>query len=134
MGKLLKIKKDHWEIMRLDVAGRAPLEACGLVAGLENCSTKVYPLTNELNSSVRFRIAPLEQFRVFTDIEQNGWELLAIYHSHPSGPDHPSATDLAEFAYPGTYSLIWYPQYNIWHCRAYMLLNNQFMEVAIQIN
>ncbi len=42
----------------------------------------------------------------FDRIEGQGWELVAIFHSHPQGPAYPSATDIAEFFYPGTAVMI----------------------------
>jgi proteasome lid subunit RPN8/RPN11 len=52
---------------------------------------------------------PEDQLKAFYWLEEHGLDLLAIFHSHPSGPSHPSATDLAEFAYPGVLYLIWSP-------------------------
>jgi proteasome lid subunit RPN8/RPN11 len=39
--------------------------------------------------------------------EDAGLELLAIYHSHPQGPEGPSETDIAMATYPeATYIII----------------------------
>ena len=94
-----------------------PEEACGLLGGLPadlgrgqpaRC-TAVLPVTNADHSPVRFSMDPEEQLRAFHWIEEQGLELVGIFHSHPTGPSHPSATDLAEFAYPGVLYLIWSP-------------------------
>jgi proteasome lid subunit RPN8/RPN11 len=57
------------------------------------------------------------------EIEGQGLELLAIIHSHPAGPDQPSATDRAEFAYPGVLSLILFPGSGPggWRARAFAI-------------
>ena len=83
-----------------------PEEACGLVAGSGQQVQKVLPVENELHSPVRFQMAPLEQLKAFEQIEADGLNLLAIFHSHPNGPDHPSQTDVSEFYYPGVAVLI----------------------------
>jgi len=83
-----------------------PEEACGLIAGLDTQARQVFPVENELHSPVRFQMAPLEQLKVFEQIEAVGLELIAIFHSHPQGPDHPSQTDVGEFYYPGVAVLI----------------------------
>jgi proteasome lid subunit RPN8/RPN11 len=94
---------------------RLPEEACGLLGGRREdlnspfTAAAVLPIENELHSPVRFRMAPAEQLKAFYWLEENGLELTAIFHSHPQGPDHPSATDLAEFAYPGVLMLILSP-------------------------
>jgi len=78
----------------------APYEACGILAGANGRPTKLYRARNAEGSPVRFRIEPHDQLRIMREIEENGWEILGIYHSHPNGPDHPSATDVAQAFYP----------------------------------
>lgn len=120
-----------WEQMRADVQARLPHEACGLVGGLQRHALQIYPVVNVLHSPVRFRMEPNQQVRIFLELESRGWDLLAIYHSHPTGPDHPSPTDLAETAYPEAVSLIWYPEAGEWHCRGFLISENQFSEIPI---
>jgi proteasome lid subunit RPN8/RPN11 len=101
-----------------------PEEACGLVGSPQSDGPAgpspvngaqtieaviVLPVENELHSQVRFRMAPAEQLKAFYRLEEQKLELAAIYHSHPQGPVHPSATDLAEFAYPGVWMVILSP-------------------------
>ncbi len=83
-----------------------PEEACGLVGGIGPTVKVILPVENELHSPVRFRMAPLAQLKGFDRIEALGWELLAIFHSHPQGPAGPSPTDIAEFFYPGSAVII----------------------------
>ncbi len=95
------------------VTGCLPEEACGLLGGVvreETVSVEVVQqVENELHSPVRFRMAPAEQLKAFYALEERGLELAAIFHSHPTGPDHLSITDLTEFAYPGVLMLICSP-------------------------
>jgi len=42
----------------------------------------------------------------FLAMEAQGEELVAIYHSHPQGPPHPSPTDIAQAYYPDTVQVI----------------------------
>jgi proteasome lid subunit RPN8/RPN11 len=83
-----------------------PKEACGLLAGKDGRVEKVYQMTNAEHSSVTYRLDPEEQYRAFTEIEEEGWELLAIYHSHGHSPAYPSATDLELAFYPDCLYLI----------------------------
>lgn len=108
-----------------------PEEACGLIGGQKGVSRVVYEVENVLHSPTHFRMEPEGQVRAFLAIEQQGLELLAIYHSHPLGPDKPSPTDMSEFAYPGTPYLIWYPQAKGWVCKAFMLLGSEFTEIEL---
>ena len=120
-----------WEQMRQDVQARLPQEACGLIGGLQGRALQVYPAANALHSPVRYRMEPEEQVRIFLSLEKLGWDLLAIYHSHPTGPDHPSPTDLAEAAYPESVYLIWFPQEGEWTCRGFLIQDGQFTEIPI---
>jgi proteasome lid subunit RPN8/RPN11 len=97
--------------MLAHAASRLPEEACGLVGSDREtgAAAVVLPVENELHSPVRFRMAPSEQLRAFYWLEEHHLDLAAIFHSHPRGPRQPSATDLAEFAYPGVFMLILSP-------------------------
>ena len=90
-----------------------PEEACGMLGGAFSAgpggpaiAQVALPVTNALHSPVRFRMDPHEQLKAFNRLDEQGLDLVAIFHSHPTGPEHPSLTDLAEFAYPGVFSLI----------------------------
>ena len=91
-----------------------PNEACGLLAGKacpeqgrrDRRVEKVYQMTNAEHSPVTYRLDPEEQYRAFVEIEEEGWERLAIYHSHSHSPAYPSATDLELAFYPDSLYLI----------------------------
>jgi proteasome lid subunit RPN8/RPN11 len=76
---------------------------------------------------------PHQQLAAFKLIDLNGWELAAIYHSHPLGPDQPSPTDIAEAHYPDTITLIWSKQPGDWHCHAFRILEGHIDEIEIQL-
>jgi proteasome lid subunit RPN8/RPN11 len=117
----LYLNADHWAQMEADVKAKAPEEACGIVVGQENCSQLVIPVTNILHSPFRFRMEPEEQLNAFILAEGKSMDILAVYHSHPQGPDQPSATDLLELSFPGIIYLIWYIRVNQWNCRGYLM-------------
>ena len=78
-----------------------PLEGCGLLAGDERGRvTAVYPIENSLHSPTAYEMEPKQQIEAMLALEAAGWQLLAIYHSHPQGPETPSLTDIAHAFYP----------------------------------
>ncbi len=83
-----------------------PEEGCGMLSGRDGIVTAVYPITNELHSTTRFRFAPREQASIFMEIMSQSDDLLAIFHSHPHSAPYPSVTDRAEHAYPEACALI----------------------------
>lgn len=134
MGRVippLGIRGEHWEQMREHVDHTAPEEACGLVAGADGQSMEVLPVENALHSTSRYRMDPEGQLKAMLSIEENGWDLAAIYHSHPRGPEDPSRTDIEEAAYPGVNHLIWHTEMGEWKCRGYRIDMGEVSEVEI---
>jgi len=111
----------HWAQMESDVATKAPEEACGFVVGKGYHAKLIIPVTNTLHDAYRFRMDPQEQLKAFLLVEEKGWEILAVYHSHPQGISSPSATDYNELTFPGIIYLIWYQDAKKWHCRGYIM-------------
>ena len=122
-----------WTAMLQDVQQHPDEEACGLLAGKSSGEWEIFPVTNSLHSPVRFYMQPEELVSVFNQIDERGWELLAIYHSHLHGPPVPSPTDLAEFHYPGVLSLIWSTDEAGWVCRAFRIEGQRVYEVALRL-
>ncbi len=118
--------------MEAHVQACLPEEACGLLAGSTEVVREVIPIPNQARSPFRFRMDPKEQLRAFEHIESNGWELLAIFHSHPAGPAHPSATDIAEAAYDAV-SIIWSPRDGTWQARAFSVHDGVASEVKLLV-
>lgn len=71
-----------------------PNECCGLVAGRDGVATHVHRTRNSEASPYRFVIHPNDQIRILDEIDQNGDQLLAIYHSHTKSEAYPSQTDV----------------------------------------
>jgi proteasome lid subunit RPN8/RPN11 len=83
-----------------------PLESCGILAGMHGRITKFYPMTNKEKSSSCYLMEPEEQLRVFQEMEKEGFELSAIYHSHPHTAAFPSQRDVDNAFYPDSLILI----------------------------
>ncbi|MCI0395027.1 MAG: M67 family metallopeptidase [Chloroflexi bacterium] len=83
-----------------------PLEGCGFMAGRDGVVYRLYPVANRLTSARAYEMEPQEQVAALLDMEASGWDLLAIYHSHPQGPELPSPTDVAQAHYPEAIQVI----------------------------
>jgi len=130
----LTLSLELWEQMRHHVSKTAPEEACGLIGGQVNRGRQVFPITNLLHSPVRFRMAPEEQLQALIQMEENDLELLAIYHSHPLGPDHPSITDIAESYYPEAIYLIWSAGPAGWNCHGFTIREGKVQVATIHMD
>ncbi|MFZ5822011.1 MAG: M67 family metallopeptidase [Chloroflexota bacterium] len=128
----LKIEQEHWIAMRRHVMEQAPLEACGLLAGKGESVQAALAVRNAANSSVRFRMDPQEQWQAFEWIEEQGLDLVGIFHSHPAGPETASVTDIAEAAYD-VVQVIWAQANGVWTARGFWIEAGQASEVALQV-
>lgn len=114
----------------------APNEACGLLAGREGYVTQILPATNVAeNPRVGYLMDPHDQIRYFQAIEEQGLDLLGIYHSHPVSPAYPSPTDLSMAYYPeAVYAIVSLMQSDNPILRAFHIVDGQISEVAFQIS
>jgi proteasome lid subunit RPN8/RPN11 len=83
-----------------------PDECCGLIAAKDGDAVQVFRATNAEASPVRYGLDPHEQYRIMMEIEDRGWSLGAIYHSHTRSPAYPSQTDVNLAFYPEALYLI----------------------------
>jgi proteasome lid subunit RPN8/RPN11 len=71
-----------------------PNECCGMVAGTDGEATEVIRVENAAASPLRYEMDPKAQYEAWKSIEDDGRELLAIYHSHTKSAAYPSQTDV----------------------------------------
>jgi proteasome lid subunit RPN8/RPN11 len=129
------LEAEHWNLMLADVIAKSPEEVCGFVAGAGNHSRLIIPITNILHDKFRFRMDPDEEFKAFIAVEEKGWEILGVYHSHPHGINRPSPSDFDQLTFPGIVYLIWYQNANDWRCRGYLMQSTtEALEVPVVIN
>jgi [CysO sulfur-carrier protein]-S-L-cysteine hydrolase len=73
-----------------------PNEVCGILAGNDGEIVKVFRMTNELASPMRYRMNDLELMKVQDEIDGSGLEMVGGYHSHTRTEAYPSPTDVRE--------------------------------------
>ena len=84
----------------------ASVECCGILAGTGDGFDKLYRMTNVENSPYRFSWDSKELISVWNEMEDNGWEHRAVYHSHTHSEAYPSPTDVRLAAWPEAYYII----------------------------
>ncbi|UCH86243.1 MAG: M67 family metallopeptidase [Dehalococcoidia bacterium] len=88
------IEKHYIDDMIAHARREAPIECCGVLGGKDGRVLKLYQATNAEQSRYCYNIEPQELFRINQECEENGWQFLAIYHSHPDSAAYPSPTDV----------------------------------------
>ncbi len=114
---------------RLIAIARAglPNEVCGYVAGRRDDSLQalaVYPVKNAGASPTTFALDGQSMIDAEGQIDSDGLEIIAIFHSHPAGPPTPSLRDREDagiydpkshFAHVLISLQGFVPQIRVWH-------------------
>ncbi len=83
-----------------------PYEVCGLLAGAGGRVVKHYPIPNAARSMTYYSMDPKSMLHAMNEIDDNDWDLAAIYHSHTHTEAFPSPTDVELAFYPEPIYLI----------------------------
>lgn len=89
----LKVRQEHLDRIIAQARAEAPNECCGMLAGRGEVVEAVFPGRNKDQSPKTYLMDPEDQLRAFRAIDERGWELVGIYHSHPHTEAVPSRTD-----------------------------------------
>lgn len=134
MIRELSVPQAHCEEMLRLLRDAYPLEACGILAGLDGHVQRVYAVENRLHSQVAFEMEPQQQLDAMLDLEDAGLEMLAIYHSHPTGPQTPSPTDVAKAYYPDVaHVIVSLSDRRRPSVRAFTIKEDNFDEIVLKI-
>lgn len=131
--RALSLTNQQLQKMIAHAESHAPLEACGLLAGRDSKVEAVLEVPNQAQSPVRYVMEPKEQLKAFDWIDSNGLDLIGIFHSHPTGPETVSPTDIAESAYEAV-QVILCRMDGTWKARGFWIENNSYNEVALLIS
>lgn len=110
-------------------------EICGLIGGPEGRLQTVYPVKNIAGTPESlFELDPKEQIDAMRHMRESGEELTAIYHSHPASPARPSATDLAQAAYPdAVYLIVSLSTVGVLEMQAFRLRDHQIEDIELEL-
>ena len=103
---MLRLERSHVDEIIAHARKDDPNECCGIIAGNDGRPTKLYRAVNAEASPYRYNVDPKDLLRIYRDIEDQGWDVLAIYHSHTHTEAYPSPTDVKLAAWPDAYYLI----------------------------
>lgn len=97
---MIRIESEAWQTMVEHARSTFPNECCGVVFGVNEGETKVgrlaVPMENAYKGGQedRYEIRNEDLLAADESARKQGWELLAIFHSHPDCDAYFSATDL----------------------------------------
>ena len=103
----MRLSRKYYQQIVAHARRGKPNEICGLIAGKDGLPVKLYETTNsDARPRVRYNVDPMELLTALREIEEKGWELIAIYHSHPMSEAYPSGTDVSLAYYPDAVYII----------------------------
>ncbi len=91
---MLTLERSYVDQMIAHAREENPNECCGIIAGDDGRAANFYRITNAAKSPFRYRMDPQEFFRAYRDVEDRGWRILVLYHSHTHTEARPSDTDI----------------------------------------
>jgi len=120
----------------LSSAQRHPgIEVCGFLVRHGNGCT-VRPVRNIADDpSCRFEMDPADMVDAFRRAREDGEEVLAIYHSHPSGPATPSELDRRLAYYPDLpYLIVSLGTRGVLELRAFRFADGNCREIILALD
>ncbi len=103
---MLSLEKKYVDDMTAHALKDDPNECCGIIAGKGGRATKLYRMVNVSASPYRYDMDGKEMIPVLNEIDDSGWELMAIYHSHTHSQAYPSSTDIRLATWPEAYYIL----------------------------
>ncbi|GAC1438522.1 MAG: M67 family metallopeptidase [Solirubrobacteraceae bacterium] len=130
----MQISRELLEQIISHALADAPNECCGMIAAAGGAALQVFPAENSAASPLRYEFDGLEQYRIQTEIEDRGWELGAIYHSHTRSDPYPSQTDINLAFYPESlYVIVGVKDPARPEVRAFRIVDGQVHEAPLEV-
>ena len=131
---MIRIDKQFHQAMVKQLETVLPLEGCGIMAGKDGTVVGLYPITNQLAKPYAYEMDPDQQLKAMIAIEDQGLDMLAIYHSHPLGPDSPSQLDVQQAYYPeSAYVIVSLRDHRNPSVRAFQISDGRVIEIPYSI-
>lgn len=103
---MLTLDRSYVDEMIAHAREDVPNECCGIIAADDGTATKLYRAVNAEASPYRYNVDPKDLLRIYHDLDDRGWDVMVIYHSHTHTEAYPSPTDTSLAAWPDAYYVI----------------------------
>ncbi|MCM3884456.1 M67 family metallopeptidase [Frankia sp. R82] len=133
---MLRIDRACYEAIVAHARRDHPDEACGVVAGPAGSDRpeRFIPMDNAERSPTFYRFDPMEQLRVWREMDDRDEEPVVIYHSHTATEAYPSRTDISLAGEPGAhYVLASTREPGSTEFRSFRIVDGQVTEEPVEI-
>lgn len=90
----LELDRATYDALIAHARSDEPFEVCGLLATDGQRIVAHYPIPNAARSMTYYSMDPKAMLQAMNEMDDEGWALLAIYHSHTHTEAFPSPTDV----------------------------------------
>ncbi len=133
-GDTFVIAQGDYDALVRHARASYPNEACALLGG-DGRVEKVYALPNAEASPTFYVVEPKAQLAAMTEMDDRGWELVGIFHSHTFTEAYPSRTDVELAAYPdAVYLILSLADPGAPRLRAFRIRDRQVREVGVEVS
>jgi proteasome lid subunit RPN8/RPN11 len=131
---MLQIDRLTYDTLVAHARDEYPNEACALLAGPGDSGRveKTFTLPNAEASPTFYVVDPKAQLRAMNEMDERGWDLVGIFHSHTFTEAYPSRTDVELAAYPdATYLILSLADQDAPVLRGFRIRDGQVDEVPV---
>jgi proteasome lid subunit RPN8/RPN11 len=101
---MFEIDRPTYDLLVAHARAGLPNEACALLAGRPDNGgqvEKTYALPNAEASPTFYVVDPKAHLQAMAEMDDQGWDVVGIFHSHTMTEAYPSATDVRLASYGG---------------------------------
>jgi [CysO sulfur-carrier protein]-S-L-cysteine hydrolase len=133
---MFRLDQEHYDALVAHARAEYPNEACALLGGDPGGEVaKVYALPNAEASPTFYVVEPRAQLAAMNEMDDKGWELVGIFHSHTFSEAYPSKTDIELARYPeAAYLILSLADVDQPDLRAFSIRDGQVAELTVEIS
>ncbi|HYT26329.1 MAG TPA: M67 family metallopeptidase [Actinomycetota bacterium] len=130
---MFAIDRQSYDALVAHARAEYPNEACALLAGNGRVE-RVYALPNAEASPTFYVVEPKAQLQAMNEMDDLGWDLVGIFHSHTFTEAYPSRTDVELAAYPdAAYLILSLADPDAPELRAYRIADGEVAEEPVEV-
>jgi [CysO sulfur-carrier protein]-S-L-cysteine hydrolase len=132
---MFRLDQEQYDTLVAHARAEYPNEACALLGGDPGGGVaKVYALPNAEASPSFYVVEPRAQLAAMNEMDDKGWDLVGIFHSHTFSEAYPSKTDVELAQYPeAAYLILSLAELDEPRLRAFSIRDGQVTELAVTI-
>jgi proteasome lid subunit RPN8/RPN11 len=132
---MFRLDQQQYDALVAHAKAEYPNEACALLGGSPGGAVeRVYALPNAEASPTFYVVEPKAQLGAMNEMDDKGWDLVGIFHSHTFTEAYPSKTDVELAQYPdAAYLILSLAEPDAPSLRAFSIRDGQVDELEVAV-